>query len=107
MSAPTRTNPHQPCRHRGRSLSLSQPHLRADASDCESRAGPVPLGFTVGGNGVYSSKGNVTVCEQRGKPGGKYNLTTWVKMGHDAGSFEAPHPTDETMASWIKAKLGF
>ena len=77
------------------------------ASDCESRAGPVPLGFEAFGNGVYSREGNVSVCEEKGKPGGRYNLTTWVKMGHDAGSFEAPLPSDSTMAGWIRQMLAF
>ena len=53
-----------------------------------TRAGPPPLGFDTHDNGVYSQRGNVTVCEEKGKPGGRYNLTTWVAMGHDHGSFE-------------------
>eukprot|EP00040_Diaphanoeca_grandis_P037072 m.239728 g.239728 ORF g.239728 m.239728 type:complete len:857 (-) comp33750_c0_seq3:147-2717(-) len=77
------------------------------ASDCMSRAGPVPIGFTTHDNGVYTREGNVSVCETKGKPGGIYNLTTWVAMGHDRGSFETTLPSDDELAKWVHKMLDF
>lgn len=80
----------------------------AYASDCDSRSGgPPPPGFHVEGNGVYTSSGNVSVCEQKGKPGGNQSLAQWVSKGHDQGSFAAKWPSDSKLESWIRALLSF
>jgi hypothetical protein len=77
------------------------------ASDCMTRAGPVAPGFRVGGNGVYTSTGNVTVCEAQGKPGGNMSLAQWVGLGHDHGSFAAVWPKDIVLLAWIRDLLEF
>jgi hypothetical protein len=79
----------------------------AYASDCSTRGGPAAPGFQVGGNGVYTSSGNISVCEARGKAGGNLSLAQWVAKGHDAGSFAAKWPKDAELSGWIRNLLEF
>jgi hypothetical protein len=64
------------------------------SSDCATRAGPPAPGLVTRNNSVYTHDGNVTVCEEPHKPGGKYTLTEWVAMGHDPHSSMHRWPTD-------------
>mmetsp|Transcript_30791 Transcript_30791/g.60069 ORF Transcript_30791/g.60069 Transcript_30791/m.60069 type:complete len:473 (+) Transcript_30791:942-2360(+) len=49
-------------------------------------------------NQYYTSTGKVTECN--------VDLAEWQKQGHDLGSTVAPLPSDSTVMSWAKSRLG-
>ena len=70
------------------------------ASDCFAEG--QGHGWEVHSNRVFSSTGNVTVCE----PPDEIPLQDWLAQGHDKGTTIAAWPADDTLIAWGKAMLG-